>query len=94
MTDTPYTVDDLAQRWRCSAQTVYRLARDSGLPHFRLGARRGIRFSREDVQAWESARAGRNDTDSATPSTASPSDAPGEDGAPTGQTRALATASG
>lgn len=45
------TVADLAERWKVSKMTVYRLAHDGKLKHIKIGA--SFRFRPEDVEAYE-----------------------------------------
>ena len=52
---------DLAERWRCSLSSVYRIAEEEGLTRVRLGnARKGknsmIRYLRSEVEAYEESR--------------------------------------
>lgn len=56
MTDKPFTVATLADRWQCSADAIYWLIREKRLPAFRLGGKL-LRIRAEDVTAWENAGA-------------------------------------
>jgi hypothetical protein len=49
---------ELAERWRCSRSSVDRIARRAGLSRFCLGDGRNgmVRFSREEVEAYEAGR--------------------------------------
>ena len=47
-----YTPEEIAERWRCSAVTVYRLLNAGKLGGFRVG--RGWRVPAESVSAYES----------------------------------------
>ncbi len=46
-----YTPEEIAERWRCSAVTVYRLLNAGKLGGFRVG--RGWRVPEESVSAYE-----------------------------------------
>lgn len=52
MTDRPFTVATLADRWQCSAAAIYWLIREKRLPAFRLGGKL-LRIRAEDVALWE-----------------------------------------
>lgn len=54
MTDRPYTVAGLAERWGCSREHVYQLIRIGQLQVFRLGGKL-LRVSASEVARWESA---------------------------------------
>jgi excisionase family DNA binding protein len=56
MTDKPFTVATLADRWQCSTAAIYWLIREKRLPAFRLGGKL-LRIRAEDVVAWENAGA-------------------------------------
>jgi len=49
---------ELAERWRCSRSSVDRIARRAGLTRLCLGEGRNgiVRFSREEVEAYEASR--------------------------------------
>lgn len=53
MTDKPFTVQTLADRWGCSVWAVYALIKQGRLPAFRLGGKL-LRIRAEDVASWES----------------------------------------
>ena len=46
-----YTPEEIAERWRCSAVTVYRLLNAGKLEGFRVG--RGWRIPEESLSAYE-----------------------------------------
>lgn len=50
-----YTPEELAERWRCSAVTVYRLLNDGRLAGFRVG--RAWRVPEEAVRQYENPHA-------------------------------------
>jgi excisionase family DNA binding protein len=50
MSDRPYTVQELASRWCCPRQAVYRLIKSGRLPAFSVGERQ-LRVRREDADA-------------------------------------------
>jgi excisionase family DNA binding protein len=52
MTDKPFTVATLADRWQCSSAAIYWLIREKRLPAFRLGGKL-LRIRAEDVASWE-----------------------------------------
>lgn len=43
------TVDEIAERWRVSRMTIYRMVESNELPHLKIG--RSIRI-RKDVVEW------------------------------------------
>lgn len=45
------TVDEIAERWRVSKMTVYRLVKSNDLPHILVG--RSIRIRRDVVEQYE-----------------------------------------
>lgn len=47
----PFTPDQLAERWQCSAETVRQLARRGELPSFRVG--KMYRFPKSAVEEYE-----------------------------------------
>ncbi|RMC33731.1 helix-turn-helix domain-containing protein [Paracoccus alkanivorans] len=47
----PYTPDQLAERWQCSAETIRNLVKSKQLPGFRCG--RMIRIPRQSVEEYE-----------------------------------------
>ncbi len=51
MTGCIYTPEEIAERWRCSAVTVYRLLNAGKLEGFRVG--RGWRIPEESLSAYE-----------------------------------------
>lgn len=53
--DGIYLPAEVAERWRCSAETVYRLVRSERLGHFWAG---GIRIRESDIRRYEEARHG------------------------------------
>lgn len=53
MTEKPFTVATLADRWQCSTHAIYWLIREKRLPAFRLGGKL-LRIRAEDVTQWES----------------------------------------
>lgn len=53
MSDRPYSVASLAERWGCSERHIRDLIAVGDLPAFRLGAKH-LRIAARDVQAWES----------------------------------------
>jgi excisionase family DNA binding protein len=53
MSEKPYTVQGLADRWGCSVWAVYALIKAGRLPAFRLGGKL-LRIRAEDVAKWES----------------------------------------
>lgn len=46
------TAEELAERWQCTTDQVYRLSREGKLPTVRLGPRYK-RFRLADLEAWE-----------------------------------------
>ncbi len=56
MTDRPYTVSTLAERWGCSPDAVYALIRKGELKAFRVGGKL-LRIQASEVERWESAGA-------------------------------------
>lgn len=68
MTDRPYTVAGLAERWGCSREHVYQLIRIGQLQVFRLGGKL-LRVSASEVARWESA--GGSTASETTPSSSS-----------------------
>lgn len=46
-----FTVDELAQRWRCRPLTVYRMIESGRLDVFRIG--NAIRIARHVVESYE-----------------------------------------
>lgn len=51
MTPEVLTVEEVAERWRCSRATVYNLLASGTLKGFKLG--RGVRIPRESVERYE-----------------------------------------
>lgn len=54
MSDKPYSVKTLAERWGCSVDTIYDLISRGDLPSFRAGGRL-LRIAAGAVAEWESA---------------------------------------
>lgn len=55
-TQTWYTVEEAAGRWRLSAEAVRRMIRRGELTVLDMGGRRGYRISEEEVQRYEGER--------------------------------------
>lgn len=53
MTDKPYTVAALADRWECTPQAVYATIKAGKLRAFRVGGKL-LRVQAEEVARWES----------------------------------------
>ena len=53
MTQKPFTVMDLAQRWGCTRQSVYAIIKEGKLRTFRVGGKL-IRILPDEVLRWES----------------------------------------
>ena len=56
----PYTPDELADRWQCSAETIRAMYRSGRLPHFYTG--RMIRIAAHTVEGWECGNIGSDDS--------------------------------
>lgn len=54
MTQKPFTVMDLADRWGCTRQAVYAIIKEGKLRTFRVGGKL-IRILPDEVLRWESA---------------------------------------
>jgi len=68
MSDRPYSVASLAERWDCSRRHIMDLIHGGDLPAFRLGSKM-YRIRARDVEAWESGNGetiGQETTGSAT----------------------------
>lgn len=52
MTDRPYSVATLAERWECSRRHIMDMINAGDLRHFRLGAKL-LRIPAGEVQRWE-----------------------------------------
>jgi excisionase family DNA binding protein len=46
-----YTIEELAERWKCTADTIYRMIASGKLPAFKLS--RTYRVREEDVLNYE-----------------------------------------
>lgn len=46
-----YTAEEVAERWRVTPDTVYKLVRSGSLKAFRI--QRSIRIKEEDIEAFE-----------------------------------------
>ena len=62
MSDYPFTVAMLAERWSCSRQHIIDLIDAGDLRAFRLGAKL-LRISAEEVARWESGAGATTDPD-------------------------------
>lgn len=51
MTSEVFTVEELAERWKCSQMSVYRMVESEKLKCFRVG--HAIRIPREAVERYE-----------------------------------------
>jgi excisionase family DNA binding protein len=56
--DQIFTIKELSEHLRVHPTTIYRLLRQGRLPGFRVGS--NWRFSREAIEQWERAQAGRS----------------------------------
>jgi excisionase family DNA binding protein len=56
--DQIFTIKELSEHLRVHPTTIYRLLRQGQLPGFRVGS--NWRFSREAIEQWERAQAGRS----------------------------------
>ncbi|MBN9291258.1 MAG: helix-turn-helix domain-containing protein [Hyphomicrobium denitrificans] len=54
MTEKPFTVAQVADRWACSRDAVYSLIRERKLRAFRVGGKL-LRVTAGEVERWESA---------------------------------------
>lgn len=64
----PYTLQSLADRWGCSAESIRLMVKDGRLPHFRVG--RMIRIAArvvEDIETCETSESDGSATDSPSP---------------------------
>ena len=50
-TNEVFTVEELAERWKCAPLTIYSMLQSGKLKGFKLG--RGIRIAREAVERYE-----------------------------------------
>ena len=51
MTPEVFTVEELAERWKCVPLTIYTMLKSGKLQSFKLG--RGVRIPREAVERYE-----------------------------------------
>ena len=51
MTSEVFTVEELAERWKCAPLTIYNMMKSGKLRGFKLG--RGVRIPREAVERYE-----------------------------------------
>ena len=51
MSQNVFTVEEVAQRWKCNPSTVYSMIKSGKLKGFKLG--RGVRITREVVERYE-----------------------------------------
>lgn len=64
----PYTLQSLADRWGCSAESIRLMVKDGRLPHFRVG--RMIRIAArvvDDIETCETSESDGLATDSPSP---------------------------
>jgi predicted DNA-binding protein YlxM (UPF0122 family) len=64
-----YSVKSLADKWEVTEQHLYDMIRRGDLATFKIGLKRGLRISDEEVQRWESGAKSLTETQT------SPSDA-------------------
>ena len=53
MTEKPFTVAQVAERWACSPDAVYALIRSKKLQAFRVGGKL-LRIQAKEIERWES----------------------------------------
>ena len=87
MNDKPFDVKGLADYWACSETAVRDLIRSGSLRAFRIGARKGWRITRVEVERWQNAQNGIAAENA-------PSDGEGQSLLPASQIRALANLNG
>ncbi len=62
MTDRPYSVSSLAERWDCSRRHIMDMINAGDLRHFRLGAKL-LRIPAGEVHRWEDANGETTDAE-------------------------------